>query len=420
MKRALVLCGGGSLGSYEVGVWKYLREKGMHFDIVTGTSIGAINGAMVACDDFDKADSLWRSMAADKVMVNGMNLVGRLFGDPSMNKRIIAFAKTYVKNGGADITPLTALVKATIDPHKVKTSPITLGIVATTYPSLKEYDVVVNDLPEDKILDYLHASSACYPIFPVYKIDNRRFIDGGYNNNLPIDFAIRLGATEIVAVLLHAVPKVPQHKEMMDLPFVTVVRPSRDTGSIMDFDGKIEANNMTLGYNDALRAFHEAWGTRFTFRKDESFAGIFDEFVLRLATKHPYDFEKIRKAIQYDDIPVKNSQEFFTRTLEIVGEWINLDYLTIYTYTDFIKASVLLLKSKQKRPDAVPFSKNASFGYRLTEKERLPFLVSLYHSAQTKGKALGADSLFGLMPETAAIKELVFLLHEKGLLQAGN
>jgi NTE family protein len=56
MKRALVLCGGGSLGSYEVGVWKYLREKQMHFDIVTGTSIGSINGAMVVMDDFEKAE----------------------------------------------------------------------------------------------------------------------------------------------------------------------------------------------------------------------------------------------------------------------------------------------------------------------------------------------------------------------------
>ena len=42
MKRALVLCGGGSLGSDEVGVWKYLRERKITFDIVTGTSIGTL------------------------------------------------------------------------------------------------------------------------------------------------------------------------------------------------------------------------------------------------------------------------------------------------------------------------------------------------------------------------------------------
>jgi NTE family protein len=147
MKRALVLCGGGSLGSYEVGVWKYLRERKITFDIVTGTSIGSINGALVASDDFDKAEGLWKNVAADKVMVNGMNFYKKLFSDPNMNKRLIAFARTYVKNGGADITPLENLVKASIDPAKVKASPITLGIVTTAYPSLKEIDVVVNDLP---------------------------------------------------------------------------------------------------------------------------------------------------------------------------------------------------------------------------------------------------------------------------------
>src|SRR5574344_2161719 len=395
MKRALVLCGGGSLGSYEVGVWKYLREKGIAFDIVTGTSIGSINGAMVASDDFEKAEMLWKSIAADKVMVNGINFYKRLFSDPNMNKRLIAFARTYVKNGGADITPLTNLVKASIDPHKVKTSPITLGVVTTAYPSLKEVDVVCNDLPENKILDYLHASSACYPIFPIYKIDKHRYVDGGYNNNLPIDFAIRLGATEIVAVLLHAVPKVPQHKEMMDLPFVTTVRPSRDTGSIMDFDGKVENDNMILGYNDAKKTFGDAWGRSFTFEKDESFAPLWDEFTLRVAEKHPYDFDKIQKALAFEDITPKSSRQFFQRSLELVGEWLDMDYLPIYTFSGFIKEIVQAIEKAISHSDHPPFQKNYDFGLRLNKNEQTKFIYSLYHAALSKNKAAKIDLLFG-------------------------
>ena len=44
MKTALVLGGGGSRGAYEIGVWKALNELNIHADIVTGTSIGALNG----------------------------------------------------------------------------------------------------------------------------------------------------------------------------------------------------------------------------------------------------------------------------------------------------------------------------------------------------------------------------------------
>jgi NTE family protein len=416
MKRALVLCGGGSLGSYEVGVWKYLRQKGITFDIVTGTSIGSINGALVATDDFEKAEGLWESIAADKVMVNGMNFYKRLFDDPNMNKRLIAFAKTYVKNGGADITPLEKLVKASIDTAKLKASSMTLGIVTTAYPSLKEIDVVVNDLPEDKIIPYLHASSACYPIFPIYKIDGKRYVDGGYNNNLPIDFAIRLGATEIIAVLLHAVPKVPQHKEMMDLPFVTTVRPSRDTGSIMDFDGKVEKDNMQLGYNDALKTFKDAWGNGFTFEKDESFEPLFETFALRLASKHPYDFEKIRKSLAFGEKSPQNARDFFLRTLETIGDILGMDYLPIYTISDFIHQMDDRIKKEIAAHKNHPFQKNYNFGLILNSNERLKFVLSLYHAALTKNKAAEVDKLFNLSPESAPIKELFFLLRDSNLL----
>ena len=55
MKRALVFSGGGAKGSYEIGVWKATKRLNMKFDIVTGTSIGAINGAMYAIGDYKKA-----------------------------------------------------------------------------------------------------------------------------------------------------------------------------------------------------------------------------------------------------------------------------------------------------------------------------------------------------------------------------
>ena len=66
-KTGLVLGGGGSRGSYELGVWKALRELEVELNVVTGTSIGAINGAMIAQGDYEMALSLWNQIETDKV-----------------------------------------------------------------------------------------------------------------------------------------------------------------------------------------------------------------------------------------------------------------------------------------------------------------------------------------------------------------
>ena len=59
MPRGLVLCGGGSKGSYEMGAWTALKELNEEFDIVTGTSIGCLNAAMFASHAYDRCKELW-------------------------------------------------------------------------------------------------------------------------------------------------------------------------------------------------------------------------------------------------------------------------------------------------------------------------------------------------------------------------
>lgn len=66
-KTALVLGGGGSKGAYEMGVWKALVEMDIPFQIVCGTSIGAINGAMVAQGSYVDAQKLWDTVETNQV-----------------------------------------------------------------------------------------------------------------------------------------------------------------------------------------------------------------------------------------------------------------------------------------------------------------------------------------------------------------
>ena len=69
-KRALVLAGGGSRGAYQIGVWKALRELGITFDIVTGSSVGALNGALMVQGDFEAGLQLWENISPGDVMTD--------------------------------------------------------------------------------------------------------------------------------------------------------------------------------------------------------------------------------------------------------------------------------------------------------------------------------------------------------------
>ena len=52
-KTAIVLAGGGSRGAYQIGVWKALREMGIDYQLVTGTSVGALNGVLMVQQEYD-------------------------------------------------------------------------------------------------------------------------------------------------------------------------------------------------------------------------------------------------------------------------------------------------------------------------------------------------------------------------------
>ena len=65
---ALVLGGGGANGSYEIGVWKALRELKIHINAIFGTSVGALNAMLIIQNDFNKAYELWKTLTINKVI----------------------------------------------------------------------------------------------------------------------------------------------------------------------------------------------------------------------------------------------------------------------------------------------------------------------------------------------------------------
>ena len=98
--KALVLSGGGSKGAYQIGVWKALKKLHIKFDIVTGTSVGALNGALITQKSYRKAIKLWKKLNL-KV----------LFGENAIESKknldvIKMYGNNFIKHGGMEVKEL--------------------------------------------------------------------------------------------------------------------------------------------------------------------------------------------------------------------------------------------------------------------------------------------------------------------------
>ena len=66
IEYGLVLAGGGAKGIYQIGAWRAIRELEIPITCVVGTSVGAMNGARVACGQYEGAVALWENMSIEK------------------------------------------------------------------------------------------------------------------------------------------------------------------------------------------------------------------------------------------------------------------------------------------------------------------------------------------------------------------
>lgn len=261
-KTALVLGGGGSRGSYELGVWQALREMGIDINIVTGTSIGAINGAMVAQGDYETAVSLWNKIESAHVFDTPLKESEPL--KQKVRQTYQNFAVNFVKSGGTDTTPLKATLQSVIDEDKIRTSSIEYGLVTIEMDTNIPRELFKDDMPSGKMIDYMIASASIYPAFKPHTIDDVRYLDGCYYDNLPVRMAMEKGATDVIAVDLGAFGVVK--KNVLELaPNVIYIHSFWNLGPTLVFDFHTMQHNVRLGYLDALKAYHAYEGCAFTF-----------------------------------------------------------------------------------------------------------------------------------------------------------
>ncbi len=335
MKRGLCLAGGGSTGAYEVGALRCLYEHGYEFDVIVGTSIGALNGAMLAQGStLDELQALWLEITPEKVMKGGINLNSKTITEFDIHKTS-RFLTSYLTNAGADITPFKELCAKYISPKRIKESTIEFGCVCCSLPFLKEVRVNAKEIEEKDILPFIHASSACAPVFPIEKINGKRYVDGFYKNNLPIDYCFSLGANEIVAIDLKLFGLEPPNKELLRLPNVLAIEPRRSLGSFMDFTPSSIAANMRRGYLDAKKALGLALGKAYCFPKSEQLLDRGKEFAHRIVNLEESLGKKVARHLlsiaDMDGITKLGYADLLVVCLERMAELAKLDDCLEYT-----------------------------------------------------------------------------------------
>lgn len=234
-KRAIVLSGGGARGAYEAGVLRYIVEElpadlghPVRFDVICGTSVGAINSAWLAATIDDPAFCvqrlwyLWRTLEFSNVMRPAFgsmwNMARSLFGmetaepdaeNPHHGGVLHADFFRHLIEGELPIDNIQRnLERGLIDALTVSTTNIVTG-QTTVFAQTARREMppwtrdprriaIGGPITADKIL----ASAAIPFVFPPVKIGNHWFCDGGLRQNTPLSPALRMDANRVLVISL--------------------------------------------------------------------------------------------------------------------------------------------------------------------------------------------------------------------------
>jgi NTE family protein len=179
---AFVLGGGGHLGAHEVGMLRALLERGVCPDLVVGTSVGALNGAIVAADP-------------SPVAVHTLALMWSELGETgvfrgSLMDRVVTLAKT--RTHAHDSEPLRNLLARTFGDRRIEDLTVPFQCVAASIERAAEHWFTSGPL-----VDALLASCAVPGILPPVRVGVEHFLDGGLVDSIPVGRALELGARTV-------------------------------------------------------------------------------------------------------------------------------------------------------------------------------------------------------------------------------
>lgn len=285
-QTGLALSAGGARGSYQIGAWKAFLERGLCFDAIAGSSIGALNGAFVCQGDWDAAREFWKELSVTRVlnpdysrlkkvavaMLSDLGLLLipipgstflRLLKYGSSAAKFTSTHGTFgrmLKEGFANLERLRPLLARYLDVKTVLEAQASL-YVTVSYglgPGAlvgRGHWLRVQDFSAEEALRILNASMAVPFVFPSVTLRGARYVDGGISRWLPLEPLVRSGCPRVIAVCTK--PKVSHRGGAHPQTQVIMVGPAKSLGrfpaATFRFTEESVERWMEMGYTDAAR-----------------------------------------------------------------------------------------------------------------------------------------------------------------------
>ncbi|GAB6984439.1 patatin-like phospholipase family protein [Nocardioides pyridinolyticus] len=184
MTTAFVLGGGGVLGAVEVGMLRALLERDIVPDLVLGTSIGALNGALVARQPdlgvIEKLTALWQGASEQTTQV---------YGDkPLRTVRRAMSTGTHLWSS----KPLRQALDEEFGDLTFEELPVRFQVCAASIERAAEHW-----FDAGRVVDAVVASAAVPGLLPPARVGGEHYLDGGIVNSVPLGRAVQLGATRV-------------------------------------------------------------------------------------------------------------------------------------------------------------------------------------------------------------------------------
>ncbi|MBO1721782.1 ornithine carbamoyltransferase [Extibacter sp. GGCC_0201] len=345
VEYGLVFDGGGARGAYQIGAWKALREAGVKLNAVAGTSVGALNGALVCMGDEEKAEDIWSKMTFSNVMDVDDEWMERFFRKETTIREFLNEGWSRLKDGGIDITPLKKLIHEVIDEEKIRKSSIEFCLLTFSVSDFKELDLSVEDIPEGMLEEFLLASA--YLIgFKNERLHGKKYIDGGVINNVPLSSLVKRGYENIIEVRIYGPGREPRVK-MPDTGVKYEIGPRVKLGSIIEFSGKRSRQNMKIGYYDAKRMLYGLEG--FIYYVDQTYDDLYYEELMSGIK----EIEKAEIAFALKLSLGHSDKELFMGMLEAAAKLLHVPKYQIYTVDqlyDIVYSKYEILSDKLRLP----------------------------------------------------------------------
>ena len=249
----MVWSGGGARGSYQMGMWKAMRELGIdkQVTVLTGTSIGAINGLAFVQGAYDLSLKIWKNMDYDQVFDSMPKKA-----NTSTAKVLFSLAKDFVRKRGISVDISRNRVKNIIDEQAVRNAKIDFGLVVYNWTKRQGEKLFVDEIPKGLLADYVNASGNL-PFFEKLEINGDKYVDGGLSEVVPLSLCFRRADKfdKLIVANINSFSYRPLHnRKSVAGKELHLFSPISDLGSPIDFSPEAIQYGMQLGYQETMEA----------------------------------------------------------------------------------------------------------------------------------------------------------------------